>query len=175
MIPHQVDRAAQSKRAKAGSRSEDVAADLHEACRRAGVARLQKNGTPHVVLGPGGGGTLRIRYVDKAPIDFTGHMVDGGRSVGVEVKHVGVRKGVNGPLPPRFSLLELEPHQREALGDLDRAGGLAIVLVVYQGSAFAVPWERVANAIAFDAKSLDSEELEAHRVTDHAYLRRWAR
>jgi penicillin-binding protein-related factor A (putative recombinase) len=154
----------QSRRAKAGARAEDYVENLHQACRAAKVAWVERVPTQFKVLGRAPGGELRGRFVKKATVDYIGCMLDGtGRAVMVEVKHQ--QEGA-------LWLGRVEPQQAAALDCCEGSGGVAVLLVVTPTRTYAVPW-----AEARQHKTMNSAALEPYRVRVHelAYLARFCR
>ena len=78
-----------------------------------------------------------MRPIAKAPCDFAGYMLDRtARAVLVEVKHTRAKT---------LRCDALEPHQWAALQACDQAGGVAVVLVVSGGQAWAVDFGAFYN------------------------------
>jgi len=157
----------QRARKRVGDATEDHVAALNAACRLARVADLHKVPTD-VVVQRAGSRIVGAFYRQRATVDYLGIMLDGsGRGVAVEVKHVEL--GKRGPSLP---LSRLEAHQRDALEVVDRAGGVAVVLVVAAGRLYAVPWSMVAACVAAGERSLSPAVL-AGCVARGVYLERW--
>lgn len=121
----------QAKRQASGRSSEELVAALNARCDTACVARLWRL-FPECRGAPG-----KMRPIAKAPCDFAGYMLDGtARCVLVEVKHTKSKT---------LRCDALEPHQWAALQACDQSGGVAVVLVVSAGQAWAVDFEAFYN------------------------------
>jgi Holliday junction resolvase len=149
-------------RQKAGDVAERYADTLHAICEQTGVAVVRRVSSHLRLVGAG-----RVVAVQRSTVDCLG-VLRGGRAVAVEVKSCA---------DGRLRLSQLPDHQRAELAAVERAGGVALVLVVrpLPVAAFAVPWSVVARAAAEGRASLGPDEL-APWLCDprRAYLARWA-
>lgn len=170
--PHSAQ--AQHDRAVIGGDAEAFVDQLHEACALARVAWVQRCSSHVKITKYLGNGRLEGRLTGKSVVDAMG-VLSNGRGVALEIKHVAVeRLKSGGEAAWRLPLARLEEHQRAMLSAFDQAGGLALVLVVHAGQAFAVPWPVVAEAIAAGAASLSAEQLAPHRCpSGRPYLARF--
>ncbi|RYZ17300.1 MAG: hypothetical protein EOO70_02330 [Myxococcaceae bacterium] len=154
--------AAAQKRQKAGDVAEKYVDTLHAICEQTGVAIVRRVSS-HLRLVGGG----RAVATQRSTVDCLG-VLRGGRAVAVEIKSCA---------DGRLKLSQLPDHQRAELGAIERAGGLALVLVVqpFPVAAFAVPWSVVAQAAAAGQASLGPAELATWKCDPRkAYLARWA-
>lgn len=142
----------QRVRQQAGDRAEAVADALHEACRRARVALVRRvNSNLRLVRGGAG---PRVVPTKKSTIDCWG-LLRGGRAVAVEVKSCS---------SGRLDFDRLPNHQRAELEEVDRLGGLALVLVVVGATMVcAVPWPSIRAAIEAGARGLGVGEVALYR------------
>lgn len=142
----------QRVRQQAGDRAEAVADALHAACERAGVAVVRRvNSNLRLVRGGKG---PRVVPTKKSTVDCWG-VLRGGRAVAVEVKSCSTG---------RLDFDRLPPHQRAELSAVERAGGVALVLVVVGGVGHAVPWKAVRGALEEGRKGFSPREVEVYRV-----------
>lgn len=154
---------AQHDRALVGGDAEAFVDQLHDACALARVAWVQRVSSHVKITRDLGRGRVEARLTGKSVVDVMG-VLAGGRGVAIEIKHVATeRLKSGGEAAWRLPLSRLEEHQCAMLAAFDRAGGLALVLVVHAGQAFAVPWPVVAEASDAGAASLSAEQLAPHR------------
>lgn len=169
----------QAMRSRAGARAEQLVEQLNKICKTAGVAEVFKVSSHIKITKTLGGGRVVGVLTGKSVVDCLGVMLDGtGRLVAVEVKHVDVGAPLKSGAPAawRFALSQLKPHQRELLARIHAAGGVALVLVVHGGWAYALPWPVVAAALERGQASLSAAELELHRCPPGLpYLAPWGK
>lgn len=172
-----------------------VAAQHDRALELGLVTRLDHVGpptAPHVVAGRvtrDRRGRLVVVVVGKAPPDYLGTLAD-GRSLAIEAKH---RRGrLSAPLTDDElarhveDVDAIERHQADYLSDVDRAGGVALVVVGFARSRdrrpvevhVAVPWRVLATRWTSPRggrPSVGPEELTDWIVDDDCdcYLRRF--
>lgn len=159
--PHSAQ--AQHDRALAGGAAEAFVDQLHQACALARVAWVQRVSSHIKITRDLGRGRVEGRLTGKSVVDAVG-VLSNGRGVAIEIKHVAVeRLKSGGEAAWRLPLARLEEHQASMLATFDQAGGLALVLVIHAGQAFAVPWPVVATALTAGAASLSAEQLAPHR------------
>ena len=138
-------------RQAAGDRAEAVADQMHLECRTAGVALVRRvNSNLRLV---GGGKALRVVPTKKSTVDCWGAL-KGGRAVAVEIKSCS---------SGRLDFDVIKPHQRAELEELDRLGGLPLVLVIVGQVGHAIPWADIRAALAEGKKSFGVREVEVYR------------
>ena len=118
----------------------------------------------------------KLMYDKPGVADYTG-MLEGGRTLAVEVKSTDAK---------RFYKSDVEPKQQAHLEATARGGGLALLLVefrrplvdgprvtpVYQ--RFAIPWLEVPWEAARSALSIEPERLGQWFIQpDTCHLKRW--
>lgn len=164
---------AQALRASLGAAAERFVDALHEACALAGLAWVFRVSS-HMKITGARRGRIEGVLTGLSVVDAMGWTCD-GRAVAVEIKHVAsetLRGG--GEAAWRLPLDRIEPHQRAMLRRCELAGGLALLLVVHGGRAYAVPWREVEAAIEAGAASLLRADLEPHLCDPRRpYLARW--
>lgn len=74
----------------------------------------------------------------KGPPDFLG-VWPGGLALAVEAKSTDAAS---------WPLSKLDDHQREALAQVDAAGGIALLAVLIRGRGWLIPWSAVADHLA---------------------------
>lgn len=92
-----------------------------------------------------GGG---VKYMEKGGVDFNGFLFGTGRYIGFEAKQVGTKT---------FNLSKLQQHQFEELKMIRDNGGLAFLLIHFNGHGqndfFRVPvWYVEANCLGFKVR-----------------------
>lgn len=155
------NRQSQGRRSHAGNRAERVVENQNRFMAQLGIAYVFRVGTPLQVLGSHGKG-VRALFSARSCVDYVGHMPD-GRVVMVEAKHLAPRFLASGkPAAPSMGLERVEKHQAAVLDRCHDAGGVAVLLIVYnQGQAlYSIPWADVR----LGAGRLRGEFLEAYRV-----------
>jgi hypothetical protein len=123
------------------------------------------------------------KIVGKAPPDYLG-MMHGGRTLAVEAKRRTGRLVIEpkprhkGTGPDRDAI---EPHQAARLAEVERGGGLGLVLVEFVRAdgahRFAAPWSVVAAAARSPMggpRSVGPEDLRGWGVDPRCYLARFA-
>ena len=142
--------------------AEHFADTLHAICEHTGVAVVRRVSSHLRLVGAG-----RVVATRRSTVDCLG-VLRGGRAVAVEIKSCS---------DGRLRLSQLPDHQRAELARVDKAGGVALVLVVrpLPPAAYAVPWAVVARVVAEGRASLGPDEL-APWLCDprRPYLARWA-
>lgn len=142
----------QRVRQQAGDRAEAVADALHRACHLAGVAMVRRVSSNLRLVGGGKHGPRTVP-TKKSTVDCWGTL-RGGRSVAVEVKSCA---------SGRLAFDRLPPHQRAELEEVDRLGGLALVLVIVGTVAHAIPWRAIREALAQGRRGFGVGEVEVWR------------
>lgn len=142
---------------RSGATGEAIVDALRDAARLRRCADVRPIPTPTV------GANGARRFVARSTVDALGYLLDGtARVVAEEVKTCAAKR--------RFQLREVEPHQAAYLDGVERAGGVAVLTVVY-GPARLVSvhaWRDVRTLV-----SLGPDELAACRVTAATYLARF--
>lgn len=150
-------------RKRAGQCAEDRAKGLNERCELYGVARIRRL-FPECFGIPG---KMKFKDGGEAEADYYGIMLDGsGRAVLVECKSCQ---------EARFRFENIEDHQAEALDACEKAGGVAVVLII-GAFDYALPWWFVREMMHGGAISVRLDALNEFRVpTGTPYLARWTR
>ena len=143
--------AAHANNANRGAALEEALEYQHHVYRSAGIADIRKLPTDwHVTARRGVGAERAWAAVParKSAVDYLGFLMDGtGRHVGVEAKQTAA---------DRWPLSSLPEHQRAYLAAVDRAGGVAGVVLWWTGRGvlWAVPWAALAAEMAAGRRSL---------------------
>lgn len=163
-----------------GDAWEREVAGHHRAAELAGLAYVRKVGAP-VRVGADG---RPVEWAGTGPADFQGMFAD-GRALAIEAKSV----------EGRLQRDDIAPHQRRDLENVDRFGGVALMLVELHTDdgerlgAWALRWReleglwktsrrakpgKVGSPLAADyitSRSVGAEELAGHEVDAACYLR----
>ena len=145
-----------------GERAEELVLEACAFYRRTGRALVTKRPTPIRPIGKvRADGQFMAVFEGKAGCDFSGCLA-GGRALLMELKST---------TEPRLALerhgeATLKPGQAEELDQVDRLGGLALVVVRLAGGWWCLTWkawkEALAAAGAQGRKSLGEDLLNAH-------------
>ena len=144
-------RVAAGRRARAtGERTEDALDAQHSVYSAQKLAYVVRLPTPMRVLGAVTRGQCRAVFERRSSVDYLGVVLP-GRAVAVELKR---RAG------KRLAVDDVEPHQWHALAEVERMGGLALVVVVLDTGAWACRASRMrADADERGAKSWTDVDL----------------
>jgi len=167
-------RQAQHDRAHVGGEAEKLADELHKACALAGVAWVERVCSNVKITKYLGHGRVEGVLTGNSVVDAMGWMAD-GRAVALEIKHLAVEYLKDrSEAAWRLPLSRIEDHQRTMLARCHLAGGVALVLVVHGGRAYAVPWPVVDEALRAGKASLLEDEIKPHLCPPgRPYLARW--
>lgn len=140
------------RRARAtGEKTEDALDAQHRVYAAQGLAYVVRLPTPMRVLGAVTRGQCRAVFERRSSVDYLG-VVHTGRAVAVELKR---RAG------KRLAVDDVEPHQWHALAEVERMGGLALVVVVLDTGAWACRASRMrADADERGARSWTDVDLD---------------
>jgi len=147
--------AAKSRAARSGAKGEQILEAYHRLAAACGIS-LQK--VPTETRRVKQGRTWGLIYTRRSTVDFVGFRVGDGRHVAIECKTCTAR--------PRFTLSEVEPHQRAYLDAVHEAGGIAALAVVWgpERHVSLYPWHVVR-----EATSLGPATLQAWQTTPTQY------
>lgn len=164
--PH--DAHAQGLRSHLGAEAEKFVDDLNKVCFRAGVACIFRVSSHVKITRHLGRGRIEGILTGKSVVDAMGWTFETPpRPIAMEIKHVDVARLKSGAEASwRLPLARIEEHQRTMLRACHRAQGLALVLVIHGGRAYAVPWGEVEAALADQQASLSREDITPH-LCDH--------
>lgn len=158
----------QGLRSHLGAEAEKFVDDLNKVCLRAGVANVYRVSSNVKITRGLGRGRIEGVLTGKSVVDAMGWTYETPpRPIAMEIKHVHIERLKSGAEAAwRLPLDRIEEHQRTMLRDCHRAGGLALVLVIHGGRAYAVPWVEVEAALTDQQASLSREDITPH-LCDH--------
>ena len=157
--------AAHATSANRGLALEELLEYQHHLYRSAGIADIRKLPTDwHVTArrGVGAEHAWAAFPARKSAVDYLGFLMDGsGRHVAVEAKQTAAE---------RWPMSALPQHQRAYLAAVDRAGGVAGVVLWWtaRNVLWAVPWSELAAEVAVGRRSLPFAERSPLAVRDGA-------
>lgn len=118
----------------------------------------------------------RLTYTKKGDADYVGCLESGlvgGNSLGL-ARYLAVE--AKSTKDARFPRNEISSKQQEHLGCVDRAGGLALLLVEFREPScrrFAVIWHSIPWQVKRTAESISADDLKGWEVVPECYLKRW--
>lgn len=159
---------AQGLRSHLGAEAEKYVDELCGVCFRAGIAWISRVNSHVKITRYLGRGRIEGILTGKSVVDAMGWTFETPpRPIAMEIKHIEVERLKSGAEASwRLPLARIEEHQRTMLRVCHRAGGLALVLIIHGGRAYAVPWVEVEAALTDQQASLSREDIVPH-LCDH--------